>query len=734
MTNTNNGNGIHQLINNSTLVETPAGGVLVNCPPETLKAVLAAALKPPKHILLPPDIPPGEILGSSGFVRHGVNFASVEFLIYANYFAGGEEKTNIVVPTKDQMRRLRTILIETIIGPEKIEDYLEHPWLKQECNSVGIYPPLGRLPGPDDMVDLSSLEDQSAVNGTASVELGAGVSARLEGDDYIISNGDEILARVSTAVDELPRALSLAPARPLQRHELTVQFIGGSHGFDTEGITTCFLAYLGGNVETRATLFDAAAYLRMRLSNLGVSSRQISEVVLTHLHEDHLAGLPELLLLGEQRVRLLTSDIVCSGLLRVLSAMLALPEFHVSSLFEFIPLNPGRPVELEGRLFSSIYAVHSIPTLAVRVEKLYFSADMRYDEAWFDEMVEAGILTQGRKDELVHFADKADVLVQDAGGGTIHTTITPEVLKALTAKGQRVILAHTSEKNMEILDTFAGQVEIAGSGHISRMGAEVPGGESEQVARIETLSACTIFARLPMEDRVWLGEQATLHTWPDGETIMREGDVSDKQTYVVHSGLVEVSMGDKLIRVLGRGSSVGERGALLGKVRTTTLVARGEAQLLGIDENVFGPIARVLGLKKAFHRADRLAEIPLFKALHWVTLLDLALDVRPKLLQQGEPLFQYGEAGFECYLLISGEIDIEDKDGAFVDKLTNSGEFFGGRSALYNTLRNATGRASTDAEVWAFPATALQRLQMIYPNLLLHLHVTESGRHGTPVA
>ena len=237
-----------------------------------------------------------------------------------------------------------------------------------------------------------------------------------------------------------------------------------------------------------------------------------------------------------------------------------------------------------------------------------------------------------------------------------------------------------------------------------------------------------------MEDRVWLGEQATLHTWPDGETIMREGDVSDKQTYVVHSGLVEVSMGDKLIRVLGRGSSVGERGALLGKVRTTTLVARGEAQLLGIDENVFGPIARVLGLKKAFHRADRLAEIPLFKALHWVTLLDLALDVRPKLLQQGEPLFQYGEAGFECYLLISGEIDIEDKDGAFVDKLTNSGEFFGGRSALYNTLRNATGRASTDAEVWAFPATALQRLQMIYPNLLLHLHVTESGRHGTPVA
>ena len=99
---------------------------------------------------------------------------------------------------------------------------------------------------------------------------------------------------------------------------------------------------------------------------------------------------------------------------------------------------------------------------------------MRYDEVWFDEMVEAGIITQGRKDELVHFANEADLLVQDAGGRTIHATITPEVLKALTAKGQRVILAHTSEKFiMDILDIFAGQVETAASGHISRMSAVV---------------------------------------------------------------------------------------------------------------------------------------------------------------------------------------------------------------------------------------------------------------------
>ncbi|MFQ5409375.1 MAG: cyclic nucleotide-binding domain-containing protein [Anaerolineales bacterium] len=725
MTESHPGGAIHELLNSTTLVETPAGGVLVNCPPETLKSILASGLRPPRFILLPPDVEPGKQLGSSGFVHQGVNFASVEFLLYANYFAGGGEKTHILTPTQQQAQRLRTILVETIVGPEHIEDYLEHPWLKQECAAVGTYPPLGRLPGPDDMAVIRSLDETGG-----SAELGAGVTVRLAADAYIILQDGAELARVSTAVREAPHPLSLAPARPLLRHELTVQFIGGSHGFDTEGITTCFLAYLGGSVETRPTLFDTAAYLNIRLANLGLSTRQISEVVLSHLHEDHLAGLPELLLMGDHRVRLLTSDIVCSGLLRVLSAMLDLPAFQVSSLFEFVPLNPGRPVTLDGRRFESIYAVHSIPTLAVRAEKLYFSGDMRYDETWFDEMVATGVLTKQRRQDLVHFADQAEILVQDAGGGTIHTTITPEVLEALAAKGQRVILAHTSDTNMSVADTFAGQVEIASSGHISRMGAEIPGSASEQVTRVETLSACPIFARLPIEDRMWVAEKATLHMWRDGDEIMHEGEASDKRAYVVHNGLIEIVIQDQLVRVLGRGSSVGERGALLGRVRTSSVRARGEAQMLGIDADVFGPIARMLGLKGAFHRADQLGELPMFAALQWATLLDLALEVRPRHVRAGETLFRYGEPGYEFYLLMSGTIRIEDRDGAFVDEMSNPGEFFGGRAALFNTLRNATGRAVTELEVWSLPAPALQRLQMVYPHLLLHLHVTESGRHG----
>jgi len=48
-------------------------------------------------------------------------------------------------------------------------------------------------------------------------------------------------------------------------------------------------------------------------------------------------------------------------------------------------------------------------------------------------------------------------------------------------------------------------------------------------------------------------------------------------------------------------------------------------------------------------------------------------------------------------------------------------------------MRNASARAATDTDIWALPAPALQRLQMIYPQVLLHLRVVESTRRQSQI-
>ena len=714
---------IHKLPNNIYVVNTSQGNVVVNSPPETLKFLAAEKIEPPEIVVLPPDVPVGQRLGSSGFVRSGINYACVEFLLYANFFMQGQKKTKIVTVTDQQAARMQRILVETLVGPEDIAEYGAQTWLQQECRAVSFFQPLLRAPNVDDLVELYSLESGALSFGTLTIDFAD--------DHFTFSDAGKPLGNVHTQMDLNTSPLTLTPPVPVQRQELTVQFIGASDGFDPNGITTCFLAYFGGSQRSNATLFDTAAYLRNRLGNIGISPRQISEVVVTHLHEDHLAGFPELLLMGETRIRVLTSDTIYYSLLRVMSAVLNVPEDEVAALFDYYPLQPGRSLILDGKRFETIYAIHSIPTLAIRINDLCYSGDMRYDEEWFEELEAEGILSEARRKELLDFANDALMLIQDVGGGTIHTSLTPDVLRALESKSKNLIFAHASSSKHSLpIDTkdLTSKVVFAGSGTVAAMGDVLP--QTEKSQWVETISACPLYARLPVLDRVELAEKVSLVTFDAGEIILEEQSESDRSTYIVHDGLAEVWVQGERRKLMGRGTSIGERGALRAEPRAAAVVAQGHVELLRLPYEVFEPVARKLGLHDATRRAEWLWKHPTFGHLAWGTLLDLALDFQPRYLQLGECLFEFAKPGYECYLLISGKVMLIDESMTEIGVFSESGEFFGGRSILFGTQRNATACVVEYSEIWALPARALQRLSMVYPNVLLHLRGVEARRHG----
>ncbi len=713
---------IRKLQNNTWIVKTRAGDVLVNCPPETLKFLLASGLPVPKIILLPPDIPIGQQLGSSGFVHQGINYASIEFLLYANYFVNGGQRTRLISVTPNQSQRLHQILQETVIGPADSTEYYPHPWVQRECRLLSYHPPLDRPIEVDDLAEIIDLE-------TGGGELGKGVSISLDGDQFRFFEDGVEIASVSTTIDASTMPLTLAPPQPVLRQEITLQFIGGSDGFDPEGITTCFLAYFGSTGEDSVILFDAAAYLQVRLGNLGISPSQISEVVISHLHEDHIAGLPELLL-GGHRVRLITSKIIYRSLLRVLSAMLDVPENEVAALFDYFPLQPGQPLLLEGKKFEAMYAIHTIPTLAVRVNGLCYSGDMRYDEEWFAQLEADGILSQTRRLEIIQFAEGARIFVQDAGGGSVHTTLTPEVLSSLAAKSKHVILTHAPKSHHHLPATLEDwqNVEFAISGHVAAVGEILH--QNYEIEKLETISACPLYARLSISGRATLAQQVKLETYAPGESILQEGEISDGRAYIVHKGLVKAWMDEKLVQVLGRGNSIGERGALTLEPRVASIMASDQTQMLVLDPDVFQPVANRLGLSTVYKRVEWLWQHPIFKHLPWATLLDLALDFQPLHLPTGSLLFDYGTPGNECYLLISGAITLLTKDFETVGTFDTTGEFFGGRAVLFGTPRNTYACVSQETEIWSLPAPALQRLHLLYPSVILHLRAVESKRHG----
>ena len=425
---------------------------------------------------------------------------------------------------------------------------------KEKCRALSYTLQSDRSLELYDLVDFFSLE-----NGGGKLDHISEIILD-ESEFLFLENGQKTCA-ISTIIKEPTLPLTLSPPQPVLRQDITLQFIGGSDGFDPEGITTCFLAYLGKTGRDCATLFDAAAYLRVRLWNLGISASQISEVFISHIHEDHIAGLIELLLSGG-RIRLITAPIIYRSLLRVLSAMLAVPEEEAASLFDYFPLQPGQPLLLGGKYFDAIYAIHTIPTLAVRVDGLCYSGDMRYDEKWFNQLVQDGILSESRRAELIEFSEGATILVQDAGGGDIHTTPTPEVISTLAAKSKHIILTHTRINQYNIPETVKGwqKVEYISGGDLDNPSKQLP--VDQKVEKLETISICPLYARLSIAGRMSLANSVEIMQFETDEIIMQQGDIPNGKAYIVHKGLVKSCIDENLVQVLGRGHSIGERETL----------------------------------------------------------------------------------------------------------------------------------------------------------------------------
>jgi CRP/FNR family cyclic AMP-dependent transcriptional regulator len=72
----------------------------------------------------------------------------------------------------------------------------------------------------------------------------------------------------------------------------------------------------------------------------------------------------------------------------------------------------------------------------------------------------------------------------------------------------------------------------------------------------------------------------------DGEVIFREGDAATKM-YIVREGEVELRRGSEVLELLGPGSIVGEMALIDPAPRSATVVAKGEAKLVAVDEATF---------------------------------------------------------------------------------------------------------------------------------------------------
>jgi NTE family protein len=115
---------------------------------------------------------------------------------------------------------------------------------------------------------------------------------------------------------------------------------------------------------------------------------------------------------------------------------------------------------------------------------------------------------------------------------------------------------------------------------------------SPDSSRSEFLAAVPIFAELSEELRDEVAALATTVHVPAGEWLFRQGD-EDESLYVVRSGRLEVVVEEPepmVVRVLARGSALGELALLTGSPRSASVRARRDTELLRLHRDRFASL------------------------------------------------------------------------------------------------------------------------------------------------
>jgi ribonuclease BN (tRNA processing enzyme) len=174
-----------------------------------------------------------------------------------------------------------------------------------------------------------------------------------------------------------------------------LQFLGSGDALGSGGrLQTCL--YLHG-ADEGGVVVDAGASSLIAMKRAGVDPSSIERIVLTHLHGDHFAGVPFLVLDGQfsRRTRPLTIAGPPGVDTRVRAAMdvlfpglSAVPQrFGVS----FVELSDRRPVAVGPARVTPFAVVHAsgAPSYALRVE--YGGKTVAYsgDTEWTDALVDA---------------------------------------------------------------------------------------------------------------------------------------------------------------------------------------------------------------------------------------------------------------------------------------------------------------------------------------------------------
>ncbi len=654
------------------LVDTSIGYIQFGSPPETIKDTM--------H--LPKDVPQIFVLTNELFSWiKGISIAEIEFPIYYNFFLR-KRKTRIVC-NEEQLPRIKRVLQEAVFGPESFDISSDFEEVGEGISVPDIKSEMNYFRNNLQFSDL--LEFGVFKNNRFTLD-GIIIEIDEEGNFNIVEGGKKI-AKVPGEVEYKPTyKIGERLPEPYRPPLFSITCLGPSHGFDSEENTSGYIIWLNHH----GIMVDPPVNSTEWLEDSNVSPKLIDSIILTHCHADHDAGTFQKIL-EEGKITIYATETVMMSFLRKYSSLSNVDISYLMRLFHFHPIKVGKPVFIHGGRFDIFYTLHSIPTIGFKMEfqdqSFVYSSDHNNDPENHKKLLDMGILSRERYEELTNFPWDSKVIYHESGIPPLHTPIA--YLNSLPKDIQKkTVVYHIAKKDFPAKTSLT----LATFGIENTLNFKTKSPRFESAYQIlGLLKNMDFYESLPIDKAQEFLEIVEEEHYRKGERIIEKGTRGDK-FYIIYSGNVSVDSGGlEENKIYGAYEYFGEVALVTESTRAADVYAETDVVAYTISREKFLNFIVGTEFEKTLLRLAKIRSSETWNLLstskffqHCTSSQKTWLESIFIPMERNEPgvLLNEGDAIEYVYILREGEIDvIRGKE-----RITTlvKGDFAGSMQKVYN--------------------------------------------------
>ena len=212
----------------------------------------------------------------------------------------------------------------------------------------------------------------------------------------------------------------------------------------------------------------------------------------------------------------------------------------------------------------------------------------------------------------------------------------------------------------------------------------------------KAIGASFLVSGLSSKDRHELYQTMSVEKYPEGTTIIEQGDLDASKLYVVCYGELDVMKdmgnGEGPVKVFHytEGQIFGELALMYGTPRAASVISKSNVKLFTVDRITFRTVLMQGAKRRRELYSEFLASIPVLQNLEHYERLKVADALVTNTFASGEIIVQEGDPGERFYLILEGQVKVTRKGEETHNSPLEPWQYFGELALLNDDKRLAT--------------------------------------------